>query len=195
MSILTGISGGIGAGKSVVCRVLRTLGYAVYDSDSRAKALMDADPDIKQRIEREIAPQAIVDGAICRPVLADIVFADKEKLRILNSIVHNAVRNDLEKWRQSSDDPHLFVECAILHSSGLINVVDNEWRVTAPQDIRVERVCKRNNLTPAQVLDRIASQTADENGIDANVPLTILVNDDRTPLLRQILAALDNTNN
>ena len=117
--MLIAVTGGIGAGKSVVCRVLRAMGYPVFDCDSEAKALMDADCDIKRRIAIEIDESAVCGGSIDRRRLAEIVFADAEKLEILNSIVHGAVRQRIAEWAQTLAGRLLFVETAILFQSGL----------------------------------------------------------------------------
>lgn len=191
MTHLIGISGGIGAGKSVVSRMLRTMGFDVYDTDSQAKVLMDADSEIKNRIEAEVAAEAIVQGKICRQILAQKVFNDSEKLARLNAIVHTAVRNDINRWRYSRNGC-IFVESAIMHSSGLISILDQEWRVTAPAQIRIDRACRRSAMTPEQVEARIAAQALDECPVNCNVPLTVIINDNITPLLPQIFAALQN---
>ena len=117
---LTAITGGIGSGKSVVSRILRVLEYPVYDCDSRAKALMDADVIIKQQIIHDIDRETIAaDGTIDRRRLASIVFADAEKLAALNAIVHSAVRLDIQRWAEDCGNSHAFVETAILFQSGL----------------------------------------------------------------------------
>ena len=121
--MLIAVTGGIGAGKSVVCRVLRTMGYPVFDCDSEAKALMDADCDIKRRIAIEIDESAVCCGNIDRRRLAEIVFADVAKLEILNSIVHGAVRQRIAEWEQTLAGRLLFVETAILFPSGLNRLV------------------------------------------------------------------------
>ena len=103
MKPLIAIAGGIGCGKSVVSHILSALGYQVYDSDSRAKKLMDNDDAIKQAIARQISPDAITSaGQIDRKHLAAVVFANKEKLQQLNSIVHGAVKRDIAAWRERS---------------------------------------------------------------------------------------------
>lgn len=185
-----GISGGIGSGKSVVSRILRILGYPVFDCDSEAKALMDEDEIIKVRLREEICSEVVANNVINRARLAEIVFADSEKLQILNAIVHAAVRRRFAEWVSCQVSTIVFAETAILHSSGMIDDMDEEWRVTAPEQIRIERVMRRNSMTADQVKARIASQQADENPISQPVPQTLIVNDNSTPLLPQIVEAL-----
>ena len=187
---IIGISGGIGSGKSVVSRILRIWGYPVFDCDSEAKALMDADDNIKNNLSTLISTEVVADGVIDRRRLAEIVFADEAKLAILNSIVHSAVRQYFTEWARNNDAPVVFAESAILHSSGMIADVDFEWHVDAPCDIRIERVCRRNGMTPDQVKARMASQKADETPDCYPVPLTLIINDNATPLLPQLTTAL-----
>ena len=137
---LIAITGGIGSGKSVVSTILRKLGYAVYDCDSRAKLLMATSADIKQELSEAFGADVIsTDGTICAPRLAAKVFGDNEALMRLNGIVHPRVKQDILRWAEgiaSSNgdccECRVFVETAILHESGLDAIVDEEWQVTAP---------------------------------------------------------------
>ena len=185
---LIAITGGIGSGKSVVSRVLGAMGYPVYDCDSQAKAIMDADTDIHRRLCEEIHPAAVTAGVIDRRLIGEIVFNDADKLAALNSIVHTAVKEHIARWSEAQSGP-AFVETAILFESGLNASVDAEWRVESPLELRIERVMKRNGLTRRQVEARIVAQSSQPE----NPPLpprTVLVNDLTTALLPQIRAAL-----
>lgn len=189
MKPLIAIAGGIGCGKSVVSRILSALGYRVYDSDSRAKKLMDNDDAIKQAIAREISPDTITSsGQIDRKRLAAIVFADKEKLQRLNSIVHGAVKRDIAAWRERHPSEPLWVESAIIYESGISEMVDEVWEVTAPEDIRINRVVKRNGISPEEVRMRIDAQAVPVASPHERV-FTIL-NDGVQPLLPQVLNLL-----
>ncbi len=189
---LIAITGGIGSGKSVVSRILRIMGYEVYDSDSRAKALMDADELIKQRLASDIAREVIDDaGAIDRQLLSQIVFADAAMLARLNAIVHEAVRRDIMRWQEIVGDEVAFVETALLFQSGLNRIVDAEWRVDAPEALRIERVMLRNSLSREQVAARIASQAYTPAPGEPEPPCRMILNDGIEPLLPQILAAVE----
>lgn len=182
---LIAITGGIGSGKSVVSRILRILGYEVFDCDTEAKALMDADCAIHKRLNDEIDREIVRDGVIDRRRLADIVFADAEKLTVLNSIVHGAVRRRIEEWKSDSQSSLVFVETALLFQSGLNEDVDYELRVTAPEDIRIRRVMARNSLSAEAVRARIESQRFTPS-LDAVIPPVITIcNDGITPVLPQ----------
>lgn len=185
------LTGGIGAGKSVVARILRTMGYEVYDSDSEAKRLMDSSADIKARLRAEISTDVVDEaGVICRRRLAEIVFADEAKLAALNNIVHGAVRQHInEIVKQTASEP-FFIETAILYQSGLNELADAEWRVEAPVDIRIDRVIRRSSLTPDQVKARIDAQRYQASSDAAAPSLHIIVNDGLHPLLPQIITLL-----
>ncbi|MDE6270845.1 MAG: dephospho-CoA kinase, partial [Muribaculaceae bacterium] len=186
------IAGGIGAGKSVVSRVMRAMGYEVYDSDSEARNLMDRDRGIIEAIRREVHEEAVDGmGRIDRAILGTAVFADEKKRLKLNRVVHSAVREDFRQWCTTRKHLQIvFVECAILCESGLADDVDAVWEVTAPDSLRIERVCVRNSLTPEQVLQRIAAQRAERESM-ASIERTVLVNDGVTPMLPQIETALN----
>lgn len=162
MQRLIAITGGIGSGKSVISKILRTWGFKVFDCDIEAKILMDSSEAIKRRIVEEISQEAIVNGKINRSVLSGIVFRDKDKLSILNSIVHGEVRKEILRWAErNSNCAILFVETAILYTSGLNDCIFAELRVEASEDVRLERVIKRNGLTAEHIKSRIDSQRKD----------------------------------
>ncbi|MCX4278990.1 MULTISPECIES: dephospho-CoA kinase [Muribaculum] len=186
---LIAITGGIGSGKSVISDILRAMGHKVYDCDTRAKALMDTDESIKDDLINLISIDAVrSDRTIDRKLLSEIVFNDPDALSRLNSIVHKAVRADLRRWRDTSSDKTVWVETAILYASRLDREVDEVWEVTAPTELRVQRVMKRNSMSREQVLARISSQSTTAAQLH---PLTkTIVNDGVEPVLPQILSLL-----
>ncbi|WP_295730230.1 dephospho-CoA kinase [uncultured Muribaculum sp.] len=187
---ITAITGGIGSGKSVVSEMLRTLGHPVYDCDSRAKKLMDADDEIKQAISSQICAEAITaDGHIDRKHLAEKVFADAELLERLNSIVHGAVRADFIDWAANTGAERVWMETALLYESGLDKVATDVWEVTAPEELRIKRVMRRNAMNAGQVKARIEAQRRNAHP-ERHQCVEMLVNDGVQPLLPQVLALL-----
>lgn len=187
------ITGGIGAGKSIVSRMLLAMRYPVYDCDSRAKRLMDSNPSIIRAIAEGIGNDCLCpDGSLHRGRLSARVFADAEALSCLNNIVHKAVREDLERWFTLQQAHILFVETAIPYSSGLYKMVDGIWEVTAPESVRIERVKQRSGLTADDIKARISSQTRTEIAptVDAGIKTDIIVNDGLLPVLPQIESLL-----
>lgn len=191
MTGLIGVAGGIGSGKSVVCRILSAMGYPVYDCDARARIIMDSDAKIKEQIACRIDPQSIMpDGSIDRRRLANIVFGDRCKLEMLNSIVHGAVRADLLKWTAATYSDLAFVETAILYESGVDRIVDAVWQVVAPQSVRIERVMRRNGMTAQEAVSRIEAQRFKPE--ERHSREHFIDNGGNTPLLRQINMLLQN---
>lgn len=190
MTPLIAITGGIGSGKSAVCRCLTIWGFPVYDCDSRAKRLMDSDPDIHRRLREEISPATVVNGVIDRPLLADIVFSDPSKLATLNAIVHRRVNEDIRRWRgRHNSSPILFVETAILLESNLHREVDEIWLVDAPEETRLRRACLRDNATPARIQSRMRRQR-DVSREETGLPLHIITNDGDSPVMARVAQLL-----
>lgn len=185
------ITGGIGSGKSVVCRILATLGLKVYDCDSRAKILMDKDPEIHRRLSEEISPETVSGGIIDRPRLAEIVFSDAEKLSRLNAIVHHRVLEDIEQWKETNaGEKVLFIETAILLESNLHHRVDAVWLVEATEDTRLRRACLRDNADRDAVRARMSRQRR-VTASDLHIPLVSIDNEGDSPLLPRILSLLE----
>lgn len=184
MKRITGIVGGIGSGKSVVCRIVSAMGYPVYDTDSRAKAIMDSDERIHSELCRAIHPRAVVSGLVDRPLIAQIVFGDKDKLAVLNSIVHSHVRADMLVWIDSQTCDRCFIETAIPRSSSLDKLFTDAWLVTASTECRIRRVIARSHLMEEQIKSRIDSQIAETSGFLC--PIEVIVNEPDTALLPQI---------
>lgn len=187
---LIAVTGGIGSGKSVVCRILSAKGYEVYDCDSQARRIMDSDPRIISEIGERVCGNAVrPDGTIDRKILAAAVFSDPARLVALNGIVHGAVIDDIKAWRASrSGAGRLFVETAILYQSNLDRLVDEVWEVTAPEDVRVARACRRDNADVTSVRARVDAQK-----IYVETPhpdIHSIINDDTTPVLPQVNSLL-----
>jgi dephospho-CoA kinase len=188
---LIAITGGIGCGKSVVAHMVKIMGYEVYDCDSRAKALMINDPEVKKQLTMAFGEQTYLDdGTLNRQHLSDLAFADSNALACINGIVHPATARDLQRWADSQARQGAklaFVETALLRTAGLDRVVDSVWHVTAPTDIRIRRVMTRSGLTAQQVKDRIAAQIAEDNLATGE---HAIINDNTTALLPQVLQLL-----
>ena len=193
---IIGITGGIGAGKSVVARVVQLLGFPVYDCDRRAAEIMNSSPEVHVRLVEAFGKRVIPNGHIDRKYLSELVFSNKEALDKLNSIVHPAVIADIKSWAKNvmpygrvSQTSYIFIETAILYESHLDSLVDAVWYVKANEDIRISRVMERSGLTREQVERRIASQR-NEHDNSSHKPTFDIINDGLTPVLPQILALL-----
>ena len=156
------ICGGIGSGKSTVCRMFAERGVAIYDSDSRAKALMAESAELRAALVAEFGEECYEGGVLNRPYLAAKVFGSEEQLAKLNSIVHPAVKDDFLHWAEEQDSDYCILETAILFESGFDAVVDCSVAVLAPMPLRVQRAMERDGATKEQVEARIKAQMSDD---------------------------------
>ena len=157
-----GITGGIGSGKSTVCRLLADMGVPVYDSDARAKALMNDSEALRTALIEAFGEECYNAEGLNRPYLASRVFGDAEALAQLNAIVHPAVREDFRAWADIQSSRYVVLESAILFEAGFENEVDTTLAVLAPLEERVRRTAERDGVDRESVLKRIAHQISDE---------------------------------
>lgn len=185
--IRAGITGGIGSGKSTVCKVFEILGVPVYYADDRAKKILDSNGEVVKEVVKTFG-QEILDKEkkIDRKKLAALVFNDKEKLEKLNKIVHPAVGKDFQKWcEKKKDHPYILKEAAILFESGAYKNVDQVITVTAPVDIRIKRVTGRDGVSAEEVVNRMSKQMTDEEKI--RLSSYVIVNDEQHMIIPQVL--------
>jgi dephospho-CoA kinase len=156
-----GVTGGIGSGKSTICELLARRGVPIYDSDSRAKKLMNS--ELQQPIRALFGEQAYNDSGLNRAYIASCAFGNPELLARLNAIVHPAVAEDFERWAENFEGQVQFValESAILYESGFDSRVDAVLCVDAPLDVRIERTVKRDGSSREEVEKRVARQRTD----------------------------------
>ena len=157
-----GITGGIGSGKSTVCRLFAQKGIAVYDSDAAAKRLMQEDGALRRQLAGRFGEGTFRDGVLDRAYLAGIVFADPQALADLNALVHPVVMRDFDAWAARQEGSYVILESAILFEAGLEGCVDKTVAVLAPRELRIERTCRRDGCGADQVVRRIAAQLDDE---------------------------------
>lgn len=181
-----GITGGIGSGKSTVCRVFEWLGIPVYDADERAKWLMVHDHDLRDGICGLLGEEAYTDnGELNRTYIAGVIFQQADLLRQINAMVHPAVHRDGELWHQSQHAPYTLREAALLYESGGYRLMDKMIVVTAPLELRIKRVMERDSVERAAVEARIARQWPEEK--KTALADYIIYNDGNSALFPQIL--------
>ena len=160
-----GITGGIGSGKTSVCKVFNVLGIPFFSTDPEAKEIMDNDKSIIHRINSIAGKDLYADGSLDRMALANLIFNDNTLLEKVNSLVHPIVFDHFRKWEMGQDAPYVIFEAAILFESGASKLVDRIATVEAPAEERVERVMRRNNLSREQVMERMRNQMDDDSRI------------------------------
>ena len=182
-----GITGGIGSGKSTVCRIFATLGIPIYYADIRAKELMISDSDVIHQIKNLFGKNAYDEsGHLNRKFIAEQAFQNKNLLRQLNAIVHPAVFRDTLEWYQTNHEKaYTLYEAAIMFESGSYKFLDKVITVFAPLEDRIARTIKRDNISREEVLERIDKQMPEEEKM--NRADYIIYNDHSQPLIEQVL--------
>lgn len=184
---LIGLTGGIGSGKSTVADIFSTLGIPVYESDSRARDLMNNERALKEKIVQLFGPESYSNGDLNRKWMAEKVFPDKDLLQQLNAIVHPAVKADALQWANSTElanAPYVIKESAILFEEDLTSDLDAIILVVAPVELRIDRVMNRDGISKAQVEERIQHQWTD----DKKIPVSdfVIFNDGERSLIEQV---------
>ena len=186
--LLVGITGGIGSGKTTVSKVFQTLGVPVYNSDDRAKSLLNEDEQLKSAVVERFGPDAYdASGMLNRQFLAVTVFGDEKKLASLNALVHPAVGINFSEWTQAHPGhPYLIKEAALLFETGSYHSLDYIILVKAPEETRIQRILKRDpQRSKQQIADIIAKQLTDPE--KEKLADFVLSNDDKELLIPQIL--------
>lgn len=153
-----GITGGIGSGKSYVCKKLIDKGYPVYSCDDEAKRLMQESDEIRKQLTELIGDEAYKGGKLNRTAIAQYLFQNKNNAERINHIVHPAVRTDMEEWYKCQRPTLCFVESAILFEAGFDSAVDATVMVFADDGVRLQRAMKRDNTDSENVQRRMVQQ-------------------------------------
>lgn len=165
MPKIIGLTGGIGSGKTTIANYLASLAIPVYIADDAGKKVMQQQ-EIIEAIQEKFGFDIVENNQLNRAKLAEIVFNNPDQLKVLNAIVHPAVKKDFKKWvDEHADSPFVVYESAILFESGSYTNFDIILTVTAPLEIRISRVLQRDSSNREQVMSRINAQWTDEQRI------------------------------
>lgn len=165
MPKIIGLTGGIGSGKTTIANYLASLAIPVYIADDAGKKVMQQQ-EIIEEIQKKFGFDIVENNQLNRAKLAEIVFNNPDQLKVLNAIVHPAVKKDFKKWvYEHADSPFVVYESAILFESGSYTNFDIILTVTAPLETRISRVLERDNSNREQVMSRINAQWTDEQRI------------------------------
>jgi dephospho-CoA kinase len=160
-----GVTGGIGSGKTSVCKVFRVLGIPVFSTDRIARDIMDKDEQIINAVNSIIGRNMYRNGSLDRMALASLIFNNNTLLEKVNSLVHPVVFDQFAKWQKDQKAPYVIMEAAILFESGASKLVDKIATIVAPEEERMNRVTQRNLLSRHQVMERMKNQMDDESRI------------------------------
>jgi len=182
-----GVTGGIGSGKSIICRVFRNLDINVYDADTEARRIMEKDPEIREGLKLKFGKNTFRESELDRNYLAKKIFSDSDARSFVNGLVHPKVREDFMRWTEEQSGPYVIEEAALLFESGGWKELDFTILVTAPEELRIQRIMKRDQIERGDVLARLASQIEPDEA--AKMADLRIQNDDIEFVIPQVLAA------
>lgn len=186
--LLVGITGGIGSGKSTVCKLFSLLGVPVYTADDRAKWLMNHDSPLKEKILAAFGSESYLsNGELNRAYLAASVFSNPEKVAALNALVHPAVRKDFMDWVSQQSAPYLIKEAALLFETGAVKELDCVINVSSPLRVRMARVLLRDPHRTEEQVNQIIDQQLPDEEKNERADFSIK-NADNKLLLPQVIA-------
>lgn len=180
------VTGGIGSGKSTVCRMFSVLDIPVFEADREAKRSMAEDPGLRDAISARFGPAIYSGHDLDRQRLASIVFKDHQALMDLNALVHPVVRRAFATWAAASSAPYVIMEAAVLAETGGHKAFDDVVVVTAPEALRIQRVQRRDGTDASAVMDRLRNQVSEEERL--RIADHVIINDDRHLVIPQVLA-------
>lgn len=182
--IRIGITGGMGAGKSVISEMMRCLGIPVYDADFASKKILNSNTKVKTQLIELLGEEIFSNGQLNRPLMAQRIFNNNELLLKTNAIIHPAVFDDFIAWSEAQNKEVVACETAILFEADMVSYFDSILMVSAPLEIRIERCIKRNKFTREQVLERITKQMDESKKIELSD--FVIVNDNQKALYPQL---------
>jgi len=179
---IIGLTGGIGSGKTTVAKLFKELGVPVYNSDLRAKKLMNNSKGIRTAVIDLLGKDSYELERLNKKYIADRVFSNKELLQRLNSIVHPAVRKDFSRWVKKKKTSYVIQEAAILFENNAYSNFDKIILVKAPKEVRLERIIARDNGSNEEILARMENQWDDSKKIPLSDYIIENIDLDKTKL-------------
>lgn len=179
-----GITGGIGSGKTFVCSIFECMGYPVFYSDKIAKEIIENDLDVKSELKSIFGEDIYVEDTLNRKRLAAMIFSNKSLLTKVNSIIHPKVRSEFNAWCQVQKSSFVLNEAAILFETDAYKTFDATILITAPQELKIQRISLRDFITFDEIKSRMDNQLSDDKKI--KLATLIINNDEKQPLLSQI---------
>ncbi len=183
--IKVGITGGIGSGKSTICRLFEILAVPVYYADEEARKLYDENAALKAAIIKHFGKSLYPNGLFDKAVMKELVFKNDQKLTLLNSLVHPVVRSQSAQWFQDQKSPYAIKEAALLIESAAYKDLDEIILVDCPVTVRIQRVQHRDQLTLQEIQWRIDAQMPDEE--KKQFAQHIIMNDDLHLIIPQVI--------
>ena len=189
--IRIGITGGMGAGKSVISEMMRCLNIPIYDADQASKIILNNNKEVKSRLMELLGEDIFAEGILNRQLMAQRIFNDKELLIKTNSIIHPAVFEDFTRWSEKQEKEVVGCESAILFESNMTSYFDCIITISAPIELRINRCIIRNNCTRKEVLERIGKQMEESKKIELSD--YVIINDNQKALYPHLKSVLDSS--
>jgi dephospho-CoA kinase len=184
-----GITGGIGSGKSYVCQILEKMGYAIFYSDLEAKKLMIQNKELIQQIKNIIGEHAYLNNELNKPIIRNFLYQNDVNKEKLNALIHPFVYQEFEKWADSIQKEIVFNESALLFETDSYKRFNKTILVTAPEEIRIQRLIIRDCLNVEEIKKRFNAQLNDT--IKIKKADYIIENDDKKLIIPQINKMLE----
>lgn len=184
--IKVGITGNIGSGKSLICSIFEKLGISVFQADKIAGELY-YEPEVRNKLEERLGYGFYDEnGSLIRAKLSERIFSDQEALRFVEDLIHPLVRQGFTKWAEAfNSEPYVLYEAAIMIETGHYQLLDKLIYVTAGEQLRIDRILKRDSFTPEEIRNRMNKQWPDEK----KIPLAdfVINNNEEVLLIPQVL--------
>ena len=164
--IKVGITGGIGSGKTYVCKLLELMNFSVFYSDAEAKKIQDTNAYVRSKLIELFGEQAFTENGLNRKYIAEIIFGNPTAKKQLEEIIHPKVAEAFATWceeKANKDERIVFIESAILYESGFDKIVDKVIMVYADEDVRIERSMQRDGADRTAIEERIKNQSSDND--------------------------------
>ena len=189
-----GITGGIGSGKSIISNIFRNLDVPVYEADSEAKRIISEDENIRGELLAYFGTEVFQDQQLNRNYLSERIFSDPEARSFVNSMVHPEVRSDFIKWvKKQTSAPYVVEEAALLFETGTWKELDYNILIVTSQETRIERIMKRDGMSRADILARMASQMDPEKAME--LADFVITNYEEEFVIPQVLKVDENIRN
>ncbi len=181
-----GITGGIGSGKTTVCKVFEVLGIPVFYADEAARQLMEQDAGLVKQITALIGAAAYKDGKLNRPYIAAAIFSNPDLLHKMNALTHPAIISYGKEWMAQQQTSYALKEAALFFETGSNEDIDVMIGVTAPQEVRISRAMQRDGISREDVLKRISRQMNEDDKM--KLCDFVILNDGVRAVIPQVLA-------
>lgn len=180
-----GLTGGIGSGKTTVAKIFEVLGIPVYYADEAARRLLNENEEVRSSIIKHFGKESYTNGKLNRSYISSLVFNDKEKLELLNSLTHPATILDANNWMQQQTSPYIIKEAALIFESGSAEHLDYIIGVYSPPALRIKRTMERDHITREEVIKRMTKQIDEETKM--KLCDFVITNDEQQIVIPQVL--------